>query len=130
MLYAVCIMAVGVALFWLVPRQLLGIFNASDYMLEIGVPALRVISLSFIFAAFGIVTSSVCQALGKGVLSLLVSVLRQLVLILPAAWILGRVAGLSAVWLAFPFAEIFAFLLGMTFLAHIFRTIIKPMEQG
>ena len=130
MLYAVCIMAVGVALFWLVPRQLLGIFNASDYMLEIGVPALRVISLSFIFAAFGIVTSSVCQALGKGVLSLLVSVLRQLALILPAAWILGRVAGLSAVWLAFPFAEIFAFLLGMAFLAHIFRTIIKPMEQG
>ncbi len=130
MLYAVCIMAVGVALFWLVPRQLLGIFNASDYMLEIGVPALRVISLSFIFAAFGIVTSSVCQALGKGVLSLLVSVLRQLVLILPAAWILGRVAGLSAVWLAFPFAEIFAFLLGMAFLVHIFRAIIKPMEQG
>lgn len=128
-LYALVIMAVGVALFWLVPRQLLGIFNASDYMLEIGVPALRVISLSFLFAAFGIVTSSVCQALGKGVLSLMVSVLRQLVLILPAAWVLGRVAGLSAVWLAFPFAEIFSFLLSMTFMAYMFRTIIRPMER-
>ena len=128
-LYALAIMAVGVALFWLVPRQLLGIFNASDYMLEIGVPALRVISLSFLFAAFGIVTSSVCQALGNGVLSLMVSVLRQLVLILPAAWVLGRVAGLSAVWLAFPFAEIFSFLLSMTFMAYMFRTIIRPMER-
>ena len=128
-LYALIIMAVGVALFWIVPRQLLGIFNASEQMLEIGVPALRVISLSFLFAAFGIVTSSVCQALGRGILSLMVSVLRQLVLILPAAWVLGRMFGLSAVWLAFPFAEIFAFLLSMTFMAYLFRTTIRPMAQ-
>ncbi len=128
-LYAVAIMAVGVALFWIVPRQLLGIFNASAQMLEIGVPALRVISLSFLFAAFGIVTSSVCQALGKGVLSLMVSVLRQLVLILPAAWLLGRFFGLSAVWLAFPFAEIFSFLLSAIFMTYLFRTIIRPMGQ-
>lgn len=128
-LYAVAIMTVGVALFWIVPRQLLGIFNASAQMLEIGVPALRVISLSFLFAAFGIVTSSVCQALGKGVLSLMVSVLRQLVLILPAAWLLGRFFGLSAVWLAFPFAEIFSFLLSAIFMTYLFRTIIRPMGQ-
>ena len=128
-LYAVAIMAVGVALFWIVPRQLLGIFNASAQMLEIGVPALRVISLSFLFAAFGIVTSSVCQALGKGVLSLMVSVLRQLVLILPSAWLLGRFFGLSAVWLAFPFAEIFSFLLSAIFMTYLFRTIIRPMGQ-
>ena len=128
-LYAVAIMAVGVALFWIVPRQLLGIFNASAQMLEIGVPSLRVISLSFLFAAFGIVTSSVCQALGKGVLSLMVSVLRQLVLILPSAWLLGRFFGLSAVWLAFPFAEIFSFLLSAIFMTYLFRTIIRPMGQ-
>lgn len=128
-LYALLIMAVGVALFWIVPRQLLGIFNASAQMLEIGVPALRVISLSFLFAAFGIVTSSVCQALGRGILSLMVSVLRQLVLILPAAWVLGRMFGLSAVWLAFPFAEIFSFLLSMAFMAYLFRTVIRPMGQ-
>ena len=128
-LYALIIMAVGVALFWIVPRQLLGIFNASAQMLEIGVPALRVISLSFLFAAFGIVTSSVCQALGRGLLSLMVSVLRQLVLILPAAWVLGQVFGLSAVWLAFPFAEIFSFLLSMAFMTYLFRTVIRPMGQ-
>ena len=128
-LYALIIMAVGVALFWIVPRQLLGIFNASEQMLEIGVPALRVISLSFLFAAFGIVTSSVCQALGRGILSLMVSVLRQLVLILPAAWVLGQVFGLSAVWLAFPFAEIFSFLLSMAFMTYLFRTVIRPMGQ-
>ena len=98
-------------------------------MLELGVPALRIISLSFLFAAFGIVTSSVCQALGRGILSLMVSVLRQLVLILPAAWVLGHMFGLSAVWLAFPFAEIFSFLLSMAFMAYLFRTVIRPMGQ-
>ena len=128
-LYGLGIMAVGVALFWLVPRQLLGLFNASEYMLQIGVPALRLISLSFLFAAVGIVTSSVCQALGHGVLSLLVSVLRQLVLILPAAWLLGRFVGLTAVWLAFPFAEIFSFTLSLLFLRKMFRTVIDPLHQ-
>ena len=123
-LYALGIMLVGVALFWIVPRQLLGIFNASDYMLEIGIPALRLISLSFPFAAFGIVTSSVCQALGHGVLSLIVSVLRQLVLILPSAWLLGHFVGLAATWLAFPFAEIFSFSLSCFFMFYMYRTVI------
>ena len=128
-LYGLVIMVAGTLAFWLVPHALLNIFNASDYMLELGVPALRLISLSFPFAAFGIVTSSVCQALGRGVLSLLVSVLRQLVLILPAAWLLGHFFGLGAVWLAFPFAEIFSFLLSAAFMAYLFRTVIRPMGQ-
>ena len=129
-LYGLVIMAAGTLAFWLVPHALLNIFNASDYMLELGVPALRLISLSFPFAAFGIVTSSVCQALGRGVLSLLVSVLRQLVLILPTARLLGHFFGLSAVWLAFPFAEIFSFLLSAAFMAYLFRTVIRPMGQS
>ena len=128
-LYALGIMLAGVALFWIVPRQLLGIFNASDYMLEIGIPALRLISLSFPFAAFGIVTSSVCQALGHGVLSLIVSVLRQLVLILPSAWLLGHFVGLAATWLAFPFAEIFSFSLSCFFMFYMYRTVIQPLEH-
>ena len=128
-LYGLAIMAVGVALFWIVPDALLGIFNASDYMLEIGVPALQIISLSFLPAAFGIVTSSVCQALGHGVLSLIVSVLRQLVLILPTAWLLGRFVSLTAVWVAFPFAEIFSFLLSAVFMGYIFKTVVRPLEQ-
>ena len=128
-LYGAAIMAVGVLLFWLIPGRLLGIFNASDYMLEIGIPALRLISLSFLPAAFGIVTSSVCQALGHGVLSLIVSVLRQLVLILPVSWLLGHFVGLSAVWAAFPFAEVFSFLLSAVFMGYMFKTVVCPLEQ-
>ena len=128
-LYGAAIMAVGVLLFWLIPGRLLGIFNASDYMLEIGIPALRLISLSFLHAAFGIVTSSVCQALGHGVLSLIVSVLRQLVLILPVSWLLGHFVGLSAVWAAFPFAEVFSFLLSAVFMGYMFKTVVRPLEQ-
>ena len=128
-LYGAAIMAVGVLLFWLIPGRLLGIFNASDYMLEIGIPALRLISLSFLPAAFGIVTSSVCQALGHGVLSLIVSVLRQLVLILPVSWLLGHFVGLSAVWAAFPFAEVFSFLLSAVFMGYMFKTVVRPLEQ-
>lgn len=127
--YGLVIMALGTLAFWVWPAQLLSIFNASENMIAIGVPALRLISLSFLFAAFGIVTSSVCQALGHGVLSLIVSVLRQLVLILPAAWLLGRYVSLTAVWLAFPFAEIFSFLLSIIFMAYLFRTIIRPLEH-
>lgn len=128
-LYGAAIMAVGVLLFWLIPGRLLGIFNASDYMLEIGIPALRLISLSFLPAAFGIVTSSVCQALSHGVLSLIVSVLRQLVLILPVSWLLGHFVGLSAVWAAFPFAEVFSFLLSAVFMGYMFKTVVRPLEQ-
>ncbi len=128
-LYGLVIMAVGVALFWLVPGHLLGLFNPSEQMLAIGIPALRLISLSFLPAAVGIVTSSVCQALGHGVLSLLVSVLRQLVLILPAAWLLGRYVGLTAVWLAFPFAEIFSFALSLLFLRKMFHEVIYPLRD-
>ena len=128
-LYGAAIMAVGVLLFWLIPGRLLGIFNASDYMLEIGIPALRLISLSFLPAAFGIVTSSVCQALGHGVLSLIVSVLRQLVLILPVSWLLGHFVGLSAMWAAFPFAEVFSFLLSAVFMGYMFKTVVRPLEQ-
>lgn len=128
-LYGAAIMAVGVLLFWLIPGRLLGIFNASDYMLKIGIPALRLISLSFLPAAFGIVTSSVCQALGHGVLSLIVSVLRQLVLILPVSWLLGHFVGLSAVWAAFPFAEVFSFLLSAVFMGYMFKTVVRPLEQ-
>lgn len=127
--YGLVIMALGTLAFWVWPAQLLSIFNASENMIAIGVPALRLISLSFLFAAFGIVTSSVCQALSHGVLSLIVSVLRQLVLILPAAWLLGRYVSLTAVWLAFPFAEIFSFLLSTIFMAYLFRTIIRPLEH-
>ena len=96
-------------------------FNASDAMLEIGVPALRIICLSFIFAGFCIVVGSVFQALGNGIYSLIVSAARQLLVILPVAAFLAKVGGLSAVWWAIPIAEIAS----VTFSSYFYRKIYK-----
>lgn len=126
-IYAETIMFVGVLIFQFFSADLLGIFNASDSMLEIGVPALRIISLSFLLAGFGIVCSSVFQALGHGMLSLIVSVLRQLVVLLPAAFILSRTGGLSVIWWAFPIAEIFAGVISFIFIRHVYRKEIHTM---
>lgn len=128
-IYAVSIMVVGFAVFQLVPEALLAIFDASEEMVEIGVPALRIISFSFLGAGFGIVSSSVFQALGHGMLSLIVSVLRQLIVILPAAWILARVGGLHMVWWAFPIAEIFSALVCFIFVKRVHRKEIKPLYK-
>lgn len=126
-IYAEAIMFVGVLIFQFFSADLLGIFNASDSMLEIGVPALRIISLSFLLAGFGIVCSSVFQALGHGMLSLIVSVLRQLIVLLPAAFILSRTGGLSVIWWAFPIAEIFAGVISFIFIRHVYRKEIHTM---
>lgn len=126
-IYAESIMFVGVLIFQFFSAGLLGIFNASDSMLEIGVPALRIISLSFLLAGFGIVCSSVFQALGHGMLSLIVSVLRQLIVLLPAAFLLSRTGVLSAIWWAFPIAEIFAGVISFIFIRHVYRKEIHTM---
>lgn len=127
--YAVTIMVAGFAVFQLMPEALLSIFDASEEMVEIGVPALRIISFSFLGAGFGIVSSSVFQALGHGMLSLIVSVLRQLIVILPAAWILARIGGIHMVWWAFPIAEIFSALVCFLFVKKVYRNEIKPLYQ-
>ena len=126
-IYAESIMFVGVLIFQFCSAGLLGIFNASDSMLEIGVPALRIISLSFLLAGFGIVCSSVFQALGHGMLSLIVSVLRQLIVLLPAAFLLSKTGGLSVIWWAFPIAEIFAGVISFIFIRHVYRKEIHTM---
>jgi len=120
---AITIMALGLILFQTLPYQLISIFNAqgSEEMFKIGVPALRTISLCFLPAAFGIITSSMFQAIGHGFMSLWGSLLRQLVGILPLAWILARVGGVTLVWASLPLAEI----IGMTYLALAFRYIYK-----
>ena len=106
MLYATGIMLVGFAVFQLVPGALLGFFDASADMLAIGRPALRIISLSFIFAGVCVICSSTCQALGFGMYSLYISVTRQLVVLVPAAYLLSLTGALDNVWLSFPIAEI------------------------
>ena len=93
-------------MFQLLPGTLLGLFEASDYMQEIGTQALRTISFHFLLAGFGIVSSSMFQALGHGVLSLAISLVRQLVVLLPAAWLLSLSGRLELVWWAFPLAEL------------------------
>ena len=90
-MYAVCIMFIGIMLFQFIPDVLLKLFDASDHMLEIGIPALRVISLSFAFAGICIVISSSLQALGHGFLSMMISITRQLIILLPSAYILAKI---------------------------------------
>lgn len=129
-IFAVSIMLVGLAVFWLFTSQLLGIFNASAAMLEIGIPALRIISLSFLLAGINIVTLSVCQSLGHGFMSLTVAVIRQLLLLLPSAWVLARVGGLGSVWWSYPFSEIFTTILSVFFLYRLFKLEIHPLEKA
>ena len=127
---AVAIMLAGLAVFQLMPDKLLGIFNASEEMMSIGEPALRIISVSFLLAGFNIVSSSIFQALGHGVLSLIVSVVRQLFVLLPVAFLFSRTAGLQAIWWSFPIAELVAFALCAAFLRKIKRTKIDPLGQN
>ena len=103
--YAISIMFVGFALFQILPAQLLGFFNASEQMLSIGIPALRCISYSFLFAGFCIVCGSVFQALGNGVYTLIMSFMRQIIVLLPSAFLLSLTGNVDNVWFAFPIAE-------------------------
>lgn len=125
---AVGIMLAGLAIFQLFTPQLLMIFNASDHLLEIGVPALRLISLSFLFAGYCIIVSSVFQALGNGVYSLIISVARQLICILPLAYMFAKFWGLHAVWYAFPMAEIISMVLSTILFKRIYDKKIKVLE--
>lgn len=118
---AVIVMAAGTVIFQLFPGQLLLLFDASREMLEIGIPALRLISICFIPAAFGIITSTLFQGTGHGMLSLYASLIRQLFGILPLAYILIRVGGVTLSWMAFPLAEI----LGLTYSAVMLRWLYK-----
>ena len=92
-------------------------------MLTIGVPALRIISVSFIIAGFCIISVSVCQALGCSMYSMYISIIRQLVILLPAAYILSKFGSLNLVWLAFPIAEIVSLVFCIIFLKRTLRKI-------
>ena len=127
--YAVGIMLIGFAVFQLLPDKLLLIFEASENMLSIAVPALRIISVSFLFAGYCIVCSSMFQALGHGLLSLLVSVFRQLLVLLPSAFLLSKIGGLDLVWYSFPIAEICSIFFSTYFLRHVYKKEIEPLKR-
>jgi Na+-driven multidrug efflux pump len=123
-------MAFGCLIFQLMPDRLLGLFEASDTMLQIGIPALRIISLCFVFAGFAIGCNSTFQALGKSVYSMTISVARQLLILLPAAYILAQFGNVNLVWWAFPIAEVASVLGAAGFMIHVNRTIISRIGQA
>lgn len=114
---AFVIMTLGASVFLLFPDQLLGLFNASDRMLEVGHHALRRICLSFPIASVTIILGSLFQAIGDGYLSMLTSIVRQIVFLIPISYILGKLAGLDAIWYSFVIAEVFAIALNAFFFA-------------
>lgn len=129
-LISICIMIVGFIVFQTCPELLLTkLFSASDKMLEIGVPALRIISYHFILAGYSIIVSSTFQALGNGVYSLIVSAGRQLIVLLPVAYVCARFFGLSAVWWSFPIAEFVSVCLCTVLFIRIYRQKIKPLQN-
>ena len=132
-IYATAILAAGCLVFQVFPAQLLAMFeaeeNASGDLLAIGIPALRIISLSWLLAGFGIVASSVFQALNHGMLSLLASLVRQLVVLLPVAFIISRFCPLEMVWLAFPIAELFSMAMCAVFMRRVYRQDILPLRN-
>ena len=128
-LAACSIMLVGMLIFELFPRQLLGMFNASEEMYSIGIVALRIIAIHFPIAAFCIILSSVFQALGKGIQSMSISFIRQLIVLLPAAWLLSLTGNINNIWWAFPIAEVISLLTCVILLKRVYDKEIKTMES-
>ncbi|WP_432617546.1 MATE family efflux transporter [Butyricicoccus sp.] len=129
MTYAEVIMLIGFIAFHVIPRPLLSMFSASEQMMALGVPALKILSWSYLVAGLCIISSSVFQALGNGVYSLLVSFGRQLVVLLPAAYLLSLTGNVDMVWWSFPIAEVASVLLSALFMLRINKKILKPMEK-
>lgn len=126
---AFCFMVLGFAAFEAIPGTLLLLFDASENMLSIGVPALRSIAFHFLIAWFCIVASAVFQAVGNGMYSLYVSVARQLVVLLPAAYILAKIGGLSLIWWCFPIAELMSGMISAICLMLTFKKVIQPLPE-
>lgn len=119
---AVCIMTVGFVLFESIPSVLLSLFSPSEEMMSIGIAALRIIGIHFPVAGFCIIAGSVFQAIGNPVYSLICSVCRQLVVLLPAAWLLAQTGNLTLVWFAFPIAEVMSLIMSLIFLRKTMRS--------
>ena len=123
----VIIMTLGTLAMWIIPEQLISMFGGTEELMKIGVPAFRIISLCFIPAAAGIIFTTLFQAVGKGMRSLIMSFARQLVLILPIAFIFSRIWGIGAVWYAFPIAEIFSLTIAICFFINLVKGDFKKL---
>ena len=122
-----CVMLLGLLVFQTVPEMLLGIFNPSEDFLEIGISALRIISSIFPLAAIGIALGASFQALGNGIYATITSLCRQLIVLLPAAFLLSLSGNVNMVWLAFPIAEVVSLLVTLVLYARIYRQKIRPL---
>ncbi|MDY6060762.1 MAG: MATE family efflux transporter [Oscillospiraceae bacterium] len=127
-LFALFFMAIGLAAMQILPKELLSIFNASDQMIKIGVPALKTISISYIFAGFSVVLISVFQAFGKGLFSMSISIARQLVVLVPCAYLLSKTGELDNVWWAFPIAEVMSVLVAGAFFIYLYKKVITKLD--
>lgn len=125
---ALVIMAAGTALFMLAPDKLLALFNDDASLVSTGVPAFRTICLCFIPAAVGILFTSMFQATGKGIRALIISFTRQLVFILPIAFILSKLSSLNSVWFSFPIAEIMSLTLAVIMFVNLTKTDFKKLD--
>lgn len=124
---ALSIMMIGTITFFTIPGTLLGIFNAEPEMLQIGIPALRIICLSFPVAGLCITMGSIFQAFSKSIYSLIISVGRQLVILIPAAWLLSQTNNINLVWLAFPIAEIASLALSTYYFTKLYRQTVEKL---
>ena len=129
LLFAVILMAIGTIIMWLIPKQLLLIFKATEEMLTIGIPALRTISTSFVIAGVCISVGSIFQALGVSYYSMIVSICRQLLVLLPCAYFLAETGDVSKVWLAFPIAEIASLIVSLISFARVKKKIIDNISE-
>lgn len=134
-IYAVSLMLIGLALVEIFPKQLLMLFSASEGMLEIGIPALRIICLSFIFAGCSIVLSSLFQAMGHGVYSMMISLIRQLFVLIPSAFVLALIGkhmgnDVSYIWWSFNIAEIASIVTSLALFARLYRKTISKIPEG
>jgi putative MATE family efflux protein len=124
---ALTIMAIGTLLFQLFPEEILLAFNATPDMFRIGVRALRIISIGFVFAAFSVVSITVFQALAHGVLTMILSLMRQMIFTLPLAWFLAKYFGVDYFWFCYPISEILAMCILVFFVVRVYRKEIKEL---
>ncbi|MCI7469284.1 MAG: MATE family efflux transporter [Lachnospiraceae bacterium] len=125
---AVCIMLCGTIVLEIFPTQLLSLFSPSKDMLRMGIPALRTIAIHFPIAACGIIMSSIFQAFSRSIYSLFVSLGRQLVILIPVAWLLAQTGNVNNVWWCYPIAEVVSFILSLIFFKKVYREEVKTLD--
>ena len=127
-IYSVIIGLIGTAVLLIIPEQIMQAFGASELMMSIGVPALRIISLNFVFACFSIMVCYALQGLSIGVPSMLISAARQVIVLLPVAYVLGKIIGVNGVWMAFPIAEVVVSVIAFIYLKKVMKKLVPQAK--